>query len=158
VKYARVDLSEANAFVETIHRHHNVVPGHRFSVGAIKGGKLVGVAICGRPVARQTCKRTVLEVTRCCTDGTANACSFLYGVSSRIATMMGFAKIQTFIIDGEEDGTSLRASGWTFDGITKSSDDTKGWASRDWRDKTQPSGPKQRWIKWLNQAREERAA
>jgi hypothetical protein len=75
---ARVELMDANAFVHEHHRHHDPVVGHRFSLGVEHDGSLRGVAICGRPVAKGICKRHVLEVNRCATDGTRNACSWLY--------------------------------------------------------------------------------
>ena len=63
-------LDEANEFVGRLHRHHKPVPGHKFSLGAIKDDALVGVAIIGRPVARMRDDGVTLEVTRLCTDGT----------------------------------------------------------------------------------------
>jgi hypothetical protein len=56
------------------------------------------------------------EVTRLCTDGYINACSFLYGAAARVAKEMGYTKIITYILESE-DGASLRASGWTFGGV-----------------------------------------
>ena len=47
-----VSLSEANAFVARCHRHHKPVVGHKFSIGCMADGRLVGVAIVGRPVSR----------------------------------------------------------------------------------------------------------
>ena len=67
-----VSLAEANAFVERYHRHHRPVVGHKFSIGATDGEKIVGVAIVGRPVSRYLDDGMTLEVTRCCTDGTRN--------------------------------------------------------------------------------------
>ena len=55
---------------------------------------------------------TTLEVTRLCTDGTRNACSFLYSRAARIAKEMGYKKIITYILE-TENGSSLKASGWT---------------------------------------------
>lgn len=46
-----ITLKEANAFVEQHHRHHKPVTGHKFSVAAAANGKIVGVAIVGRPVS-----------------------------------------------------------------------------------------------------------
>ena len=46
-------LKMVNEFVEQNHRHNKKVTGHRFSIGAEYNSKLVGVAICGRPVARK---------------------------------------------------------------------------------------------------------
>ncbi len=47
-----VSLDEANAFVRDHHRHHQPVVGHKFSIGAVFGERLIGVAIVGRPVSR----------------------------------------------------------------------------------------------------------
>lgn len=108
---SHVELRDANAFIAELHRHHKPVQGHRFSIGANHGGKLVGVAVVGRPVARLTDQRTVVEVTRLATDGTKNACSFLYAAAARAAFELGYSRIQTFIL-ASEPGTSLVASGW----------------------------------------------
>ena len=51
------------------------------------------------------------EVVRVATDGTPNACSFLYGNAARIARLMGFRRIITYTLDNES-GASLRAVGW----------------------------------------------
>jgi hypothetical protein len=51
------------------------------------------------------------EVTRCCTDGTRNACSMLYRAAWRAARAMGYRKLITYTL-AEEGGASLRASGW----------------------------------------------
>ena len=106
-----VSLKEANAFVEQHHRHHKPVVGHKFSVGCTDGENIVGVAIVGRPVARYLDDGWTLEVNRLCTDGTKNACSFLYAAAWRAARAMGYHKLITYILDNEP-GTSLRAAGW----------------------------------------------
>ena len=74
LKIVPVELKEANVFISQHHRHHKPVKGHRFSIGVTKENNLVGVAVVGRPVARRTNAKEVLEVTRLCTDGTKNAC------------------------------------------------------------------------------------
>ena len=80
-----ISLKEANAFVAQHHRHHRPVTGHKFSVAAaVNGaldGEIVGVAIVGRPVSRYLDDGWTLEVNRLCTDGTRNACSFLYAAA-----------------------------------------------------------------------------
>ena len=107
--------------VERLHRHHKPVTGHRFSIGCKDAsGKIVGIAIVGRPVARLTDQNNVAEITRLVTDGTKNACSFLYSACARAAMAMGYQWIQTSILDTEL-GTSLKASGWELDHITKAS-------------------------------------
>lgn len=70
-----INLKTANAFVQQHHRHHKPTRGHKFSIGVSDNGALVGVAICGRPVARRLDDGYTLEVNRLCTDGTPNACS-----------------------------------------------------------------------------------
>lgn len=105
-------LAQANEFIAKHHRHHKPAQGHRFSLGAFVGETMVGVIVVGRPVARLTNQYLTAEVTRCCTDGTKNACSFLYGAAARVCKAMGFKTIQTFTLP-EEGGKSLKASGWT---------------------------------------------
>jgi hypothetical protein len=107
----RIGLDEANAFVAMHHRHHKPVIGHLFSIGAALEGKIVGVAIVGRPVARMRDDGATAEITRLCTDGTKNACSFLYGAAARAAFALGFKRIGTYIL-ASEPGTSLMAAGW----------------------------------------------
>jgi hypothetical protein len=106
-----VTLDEANQFVREHHRHHKPVPGAKFCVAANDGEKVVGVAIVGRPVARMADDGMTLEVNRVATDGTRNACSFLYGACRRATFALGFRKLITYTLP-EEGGASLRAAGW----------------------------------------------
>ena len=106
-----LSLSDANEAVARWHRHHKPVIGHKFSIGAIQNGELVGAAIIGRPVARMLDDGMTLEVTRLATDGTRNACSFLYGRAARAAFALGYRRLGTYIL-ATEPGTSLRAAGW----------------------------------------------
>lgn len=106
-----ISLAEANAFVSEHHRHHPSVQGHKFSIGVALGETIVGVAIVGRPVSRHRDDGLTLEVTRLCTDGTKNACSFLYGACARAASALGYRRIGTYIL-ASEGGASLKASGW----------------------------------------------
>ncbi len=106
-----LELAEANAFVTEHHRHHKLVAGHKFSIGAALGDKIVGAVIVGRPVARGRDNGLTLEVTRLATDGTHNACSFLYGAAARAAFALGYKRIGTYIL-ASEPGTTLKAAGW----------------------------------------------
>lgn len=106
-----ISLKEANNYVELNHRHHRKTQGHKFSLGVYDEDTLHGVAIIGRPLSRYLDDGMTLEVLRLCTDGTYNACSILYGRASKIAKDMGYKKIITYILE-EEQGTSLKASGW----------------------------------------------
>lgn len=106
-----ISLADANAFVGRWHRHHKPVVGHKFSIAATKDECVVGVVIVGRPVSRMRDDGLTLEVTRLCTDGTKNACSFLYGAARRAAFALGFIRIGTYTLP-DEGGASMRASGW----------------------------------------------
>lgn len=94
-----INLKTANAFVQQYHRHHKPTRGHKFSIGVSENGALVGVAICGRPVARRLDDGYTLEVNRLCTDGTPNACSILYAAAYRAARAMGYNRVITYILD-----------------------------------------------------------
>ena len=106
-----MSLAEANAFVAKYHRHHRPVVGHKFSIGAVLGGVVVGACIVGRPVSRHRDDGATLEVARLCTDGTRNACSFLYGRATRAAFALGYQRLGTYTMPSE-GGASLRAAGW----------------------------------------------
>lgn len=106
------ELTDANAFVATHHRHHKKVTGHRWSLAVVdKDAATRGVAIIGRPVARKTDQRTIVEVVRVATDGCPNACSALYGAACRQQKAHGYRKAITYTLT-TEPGTSLRAAGW----------------------------------------------
>lgn len=93
-----------------------------------------------------TDQRSIVEVTRLVTDGTANACSILYAAAARAAKEIGYQKIQTFILD-TESGISLRAAGWEFESISGGGDWTRD--SKPNRSQDQPQQPKQKWSKVL---------
>lgn len=141
-----VTLDQANAFVRQYHRHHAPAVGHRWSIGLSDGSTLVGVAICGRPVARMIPQDTFIEINRLATNGTKNACSKLYATCASIAKLMGFTDIETSILDSEP-GTSLRAAGFEFRRMIKG----RNWnrPSRGGRRIDQPMCDKQVWGKRL---------
>ncbi len=114
-----VDLDEANHFVAEYHRHHQPVVGHKFSIGVMdEGGKIRGVAIISRPIARRMDNGWTLEVTRLCTDGCKNTCSALYAAAWRATRAMGYRRLVTFTLKSES-GISLVAAGWKNVGETK---------------------------------------
>ena len=100
-----MSLADANRFVAEHHRHHKPVRGHKFSLGCMANGHLAGVAIVGRPVSRYLDDGLTLEINRLCTDGTKNACSFLYGAAARAAKVLGYHRIVTYILDTESGGS-----------------------------------------------------
>lgn len=107
-----VSFAEACDFVALWHRHNEPPNGHRFSLGAAAGDKLVGVAMVSHPVARHLMDGRTLEVIRTATDGTPNANSMLYGACWRAAKALGYDRLVTYT-QAEESGASLRAAGWT---------------------------------------------
>ncbi len=142
-------LKQLNDYVEAHHRHHKRVQGHRFSLGVLDAdGRLVGACSVGRPVSRELNAYYVAEVTRLVTDGTPNACSILYAAAARAAKAMGFDFIQTYILH-DEPGTSLKASGWVFDGVTAGGDWNHSKKNAGTRRTDQPMTPKQRWRKYF---------
>lgn len=110
-----IKLRDANRYVLENHRHNIPTNGHKFSVAVYDGGKLVGVAIAGQPIARKLDDGLTIEIRRVCTDGTYNACSMLYGACSRVAHEMGYKRVITYTLESEP-GTSLKASGFINDG------------------------------------------
>jgi hypothetical protein len=111
IEIVPITQKEANAFVKAHHRHHRPVVGSVFQIAAASEGKVVGVVIVGRPVARKLQDGWTLEVNRLCTTGEKNVCSMLYSASWRAAKAMGWKRLITYILS-EESGTSLRAAGW----------------------------------------------
>lgn len=126
MKIIPISLKRANEFVTEHHRHNKKVPGHKWSLGLEHEGKLVGVAIIGRPVARKADDGLTLEVTRLATDGTKNACSKLYARAKRIVQLFGYERLITYTLT-EESGASLRAIGARAEHIVPAS---QGWHSR----------------------------
>ncbi len=109
------DFATARDFVGMHHRHNKPPVGHKFSIACYDGERLCGVCMVGRPVSRYYDDGLTLEVNRCCTDGTYNACSMLYGAAWRAAKALGYIRMVTYTLQSEP-GTSLRASGWICDG------------------------------------------
>ena len=146
LKLKPITLKQAKDYVSAYHRHHKAPVGHKFSVGCTNSeGDLVGVVCVGRPVARALDDGYTAEVNRMCSDGTKNVCSMLYGAAARAAKAMGYTNIITYTL-ASENGASLRASGWTCEGVIRK--DGKGWSSRKGR-KENHVAAKQRWRKVL---------
>lgn len=138
LRLAPVDFDTAATFVLEHHRHHTPPVGHKFSLAAMLGEDCVGVAIVGRPVSRERDDGRTLEVTRLCTTGESNACSFLYGAAARATFALGYSRIGTYILK-REPGTSLAAAGWKLIGETPG----RSWSTPSrLRDDKHPLGPK----------------
>ena len=106
-----ISHKEAALFIKQHHRHHPPQKGWKFGIAVNDGVRVVGVCVVARPVARLLDDGWTVEVTRCCTDGTKNACSKLYAAAWRAARAMGYKRIITYTLASER-GNSLRAAGW----------------------------------------------
>lgn len=98
------------------------------------------MATVGRPLSGQ-CQEKWVEVTRLCSDGTPNVCSFLYSAAARAAFALGYARIQTYILQ-DETGASLKGAGWRFDRMSLPS----GWHKRGRPLASHLQGLKQLWF------------
>jgi hypothetical protein len=104
-------LRSANAYIAEHHRHHRPARGCISVVAVAEGDRRCGVAVVGRPLARMLQDGFTAEVTRCCTDGTSNACSMLYRAAWRSVRALGYRRLVTYTLPGE-GGASLRATGF----------------------------------------------
>ncbi len=111
-----IDFDEACRFIKRLHRHHRPPLGSKFQIGVNDGKKLVGVIIAGRPIGRRIDDGVTTEATRCCTDGTRNACSMLYGAAWRATQALGYWRMVTYTLPSE-GGASLKAAGAVFVGM-----------------------------------------
>lgn len=135
-----ITLQQARVFVARLHRHNKPPIGHKFSVGLFDDDRMVGVAMCGRPIARAFDDGLTLEVNRTCTDGTRNANSMLYGACWRAAKALGYRRLVTYT-QADETGASLRAAGFR---LVKNLEPRKNWYQsslklRNTRDESEPS-------------------
>lgn len=141
-----ITFREASNFINENHRHHKATVGHKFSIGLYDGEKIVGVAVCGRPVSRHLDDGETCEINRLCTDGTKNACSMLYGASCRVAKEMGYVRVITYIL-ASENGASLKASGFVCEGEAGGTH----WTGKRNRGQDIPNEMKTRWVKILRE-------
>lgn len=147
----RINFAIASHFVKMHHRHCKPTKGHIFSLGCYLHGKLVGVAVCGRPVARKLDDGNTIEINRLATDGTKNACSKLYAFSAKYAKHRGFKRIITYTLV-TEIGSSLRAANYTLDAKNVGAIAWTSKRSKKNKSKGIVSAPvlKNRWIYYLN--------
>lgn len=137
-----ITFRQASQYVSEHHRHHLPTIGCKFCVGCFVENKMVGVAVCGRPVSRRLDDGITLEINRVCTDGTKNACSKLYGACCRVAKEMGYKQVITYTL-ASEDGASLKASNFICEGQT---------GGLEWNGRSKPKNegiyPHEKKIRW----------
>lgn len=144
LSHGPIGLREANAFVGIEHRHNQPVRGYKFALAAyMGGGKMVGVVIVGRTIAAGLHGPLRAEVTRLATDGTFNACSFLYQKAKRVVQAMGYVSLKTYTRT-DESGASLRAIGACCEAEIKARSWAKSNRKRTRIDQSEPA-PRYRW-------------
>jgi hypothetical protein len=139
-----IGTREASAVVKLLHRHLPRVVGGLFAASVFVDGELVGVGVASRPKAPRSCDGFTVEITRIATDGHRNACSRLYGALCRAAAAVGYRKAVTFT-RLDEPGSSLRAAGFTDDGVTKE----QSW-NRPARGRHADKSQVRRWVRRLD--------
>lgn len=137
------------------HHRHNVPPtGWLGAVAIWDDDRMCGVGTLGRPSGPGMQDGVTAEITRCCTDGTKNACSMIYARLARAAAAFGYTSVITYTL-ASEPGSSLRAAGFELDseprartewvrseGSMRVQHDLFGEARR-------PDEPVVRWRRWL---------
>lgn len=106
-----ISIQAAKQYIARWHRHHEPCKSALWAVACGVTGELEprGVAVFGRPKARMIQNGVTGEIVRVATDGTPNACSFLYGLIRRIAGIMGYTRVPTYTLK-TESGSSLRGA------------------------------------------------
>jgi hypothetical protein len=114
LKAVPMTIKRAIPLVRRWHRKLPRIQGGLFALGVARAdtGQLCGVAIVGRACRMLDSKPGKwAEITRLATDGTPNACSFLYGAARRIVQIMGYVNVTTLTLP-DEGGASLRGAGF----------------------------------------------
>lgn len=127
------------------HRHLPKVNGGRFAVAVADDTGIRGVALAGNG-PRVWEGSTRMTITRVATDGAKNACSMLLGALCRAGAALGYTEAWTYTLPGEP-GTSLRASGFNFAGISQGGKSHS--SSKRHREPAVCPQPKQRWFRLL---------
>lgn len=144
MKLVPATVRTAQAFIKEHHRHLPKVQGGLFAVAcADDSGEVLGVVLAANPPrVWQGSGRVV--ISRVATDGSENACSMLYGAICRAAKALGYREAWTYTLP-DEPGTSLRAAGFQYKGLTKAETWDRPSRSRNDVEKIR----KHRWMRQL---------
>jgi len=149
-EYFPIPFAQARKFVDKHHRHNSAPQSHKFSIGLLHYGILVGVIIASTPKARALNNGFTLELNRCCVlPEQRNACSKLYAKAILAGRCMGYGKFVTYTLPSES-GSSLKAVGFKLDGFTQPR--PKGWdhpSRRRIMPEKYPTERKCRWILYI---------
>lgn len=118
---APMTVKEAQRFIADWHRHLKKVQGGLFAACVIDGDDTIGVALAANParVWQGTGRFVIARVA--VMDGKKNACSMLYGAMCRAGKALGYREAWTYTRT-DEPGTSLKAAGFEYMGMTKAED------------------------------------
>lgn len=144
MKIKPIPYRQAADYINKNHRHHNAPQGMKWAIGVFNGNDICGVATAGRPVSRKLDDGMTCEITRVCTDGTRNACSFLYGACCRVAKAMGYKRVITYTLESE-NGASVKAANFKYDGEAGGTH----WTGVRDRGQYIPNEMKKRWVRDL---------
>jgi len=140
-----ITVKAARKYVAEHHRHLPKLQGGLFAVSVVDdAGKVRGVGVAVNP-ARVWQGTGRIVIGRVATDGAKNACSMIYGSLCRAAKALGYVEAWTYTLP-EEDGASVKASGFEFSGITKGGN--YGRRGRPRGAAVRPE-PKKRWLRKL---------
>jgi len=140
-------VKKALPFVADVHRHLPRCQGARWALRLERAEEVVGCALVGEAARVWP---AVLAVKRVAViEGVPNGCSMLLGACSRAAKAMGAEDLVTYTLE-REPGTSLRAAGWVYGGLTDGGEHHR--PSRHRAPATEP-GRKHRWFaRWGQRA------
>jgi hypothetical protein len=109
-------VSAAKRWVKATHRHLPDLNGALFAAALEQDGALVGVA-CASSGPRVWNGTGRLVISRVAVADCKNGCSALYGALCRAGKALGYREAWTYTLP-TEPGTSLRAAGFTDQGVT----------------------------------------
>jgi hypothetical protein len=136
-------VKAAKPWVRKVHRRLKELQGAMWAVSVRNDNGIVGAALVGNPARAWMEDSATLAVLRVAVlEGNYNACSMLYGACSRAARAMGAENLVTYT-HGDEHGSSLKAAGWVFAGMTDGGEYSR--PSRQRRLAVDPL-PKKRWL------------
>lgn len=149
-EYYPVSFAQVRNFIERNHRHCSIPQGHKFSIGLLNFGILVGVIVASIPKAKALNDQFTLELNRCCVlPDQRNACSKLYAKAILAGKSMGYRKFITYTLP-HESGSSLRAVGFRMNGFTQAKLDGWNTPSRPRKmPERYPVGQKCRWVLYV---------
>lgn len=145
MRIAPITVKAAQGKCYDFHRHLKKVQGGLFAAALMDGDDTVGIAIAANParVWQGTGRFVIARVA--VLEGYKNGCSMLYGALCRAGAALGYREAWTYTLP-HEPGTSLRAAGFEYMGMTDGGEHDR--PSRRRAPAVRPE-PKRRWRRRL---------